>query len=174
MNPYFSNAENATRLVAEANSWIGTPWVHCAAEAGPTRAVKGVRGDCVHTIVAILEVVGAIPSQVLPAHNAHPGIASEVDMDETLAKFLGAKCAEGTLARVDPVVDELMIGDLITFRWASRSHHIGLYKGGANRMFWHAGGSGIGREFVLSSLNEGHYRRALCSAYRILDRGGDA
>jgi len=171
---YFSDAANAARLTAEANGWVGTPWVHCASEAGPSRAVKGVRGDCVHSIVKILETVGAIPVMQLPAHHAHPGVADEMSMDVTLAKLLNAQVSAGALARIDPAVEPLMIGDLITFRWASRSHHIALYKGGTNKMFWHAGGSGIGREFVVSSLAEGHYRRGLCSAYRILDRGGDA
>lgn len=165
----FENPETAKRLTEEMDSWIGTPWIHCAAVAGPHRAVKGVGGDCVHVIVAAYESLGFIGQQILPAHTAHTGFGDETD-ELSLSGYLLKFVKSGEMVHL-PRSTELMIGDVLTFRFASRDHHVGAYKGGKNSMFWHAGGSNIGSRFVASSLREHLNREALRGVYRLVDTG---
>jgi len=166
--PVLLDSAKADRLRAELDSWIGTPWVHCSAERGRTRAVKGVRGDCVHTIVAAFENAGVISPVIIPPSAANAGIGT-AEGPETMSAILTDFVNQGRMAMLNPFRDELLFGDLLTFRFAGREHHIGIYRGGRNGMFYHSGGGyGPTAAFRLSSLREQVYKTALRRAFRFI------
>lgn len=166
MSDVFDNPENVAKLTAELDSWRGTPWVHCAVAVGPTRALKGIRTDCTHGIVAAFGNTGFVDAAkiVMPAHGARPGIAGEGESAVSLAKLLAGFVERHILAPVDgELPGALKFGDVLTFRYAGREHHIGVFKGGENRDFWHADRNGFGT----ASLNEDRQKKALRNAYRL-------
>lgn len=166
--PLLSNPDTAARLRSELDSWIGTPWVHCSAERGRTRALKGVRGDCVHTIVAAFENAGIIAPVTIPPCASNAGIGT-AEGPETMSSILTTFVSQGLMTMLNPLEDELLFGDLLTFRFAGREHHIGVYRGGRNGMFYHSGG-GVGptASFRLSSLREQVFKSALRRAFRFM------
>jgi len=168
IQPILLDESRAARLRAELESWIGTPWVHCSAERGRTRAVKGVRGDCVHTIVAAFENAGIIEPVTIPPSASNAGIGT-AEGPETMSAILTMFVNQGRMAMLNPWHDDLIFGDLLTFRFAGREHHIGVYRGGRNGMFYHSGG-GVGptSSFRLSSLREQVFKAALRRAFRFI------
>lgn len=175
MTGYFDTAARQEDLIAECDSWLGTPWVACGHTAGAHRARKGIGADCTHWVVAAYEAVGAIPSGlVLPAYVAHPGMAEESASGQSLAKFLDGLVRAGRMTHAWKRADGWgaltpQTGDLLSFRFTGRDHHIGIYRGGRNGMFWHSGGQHRGNGVMLSSLRESTFRGALTNLYRVLE-----
>lgn len=170
---YFDDADRRSLLIAECDSWLGTPWVACGHTAGPHRARKGIGADCTHWVAAAYEATGALTALQLPAYVAHPGMAEESASPLSLAKFLDGLVQAGRVAHVWKRVDgwgvfEPVTGDLLSFRFAGRDHHVGIYKGGRNGMFWHAAGQDRGGKIMLSSIRESTFRVALTNLYRPL------
>ena len=164
----YEDKQLCERICAEFDSWLGTPWVHLSAEPGHHKAIKGVQGDCVHVVVAAFENLRLIPSLVIPAHEAHPGTGKESIEQPTLSKTLRELTHTNLLERVILDRQPLELGDVLTFRFGAREHHVGVYRGGINRSFWHSGGLNLGMKFTRSSLREHINRNALQAAYRLL------
>jgi len=169
--PIFSDVTLCGRLLAELDTWIGTPWAHRAGVDGKQLAVKGEGGDCVTIILTALYNVGALEPLDLPAHALAPGVLPEERVAHSITKFVRPFIEGGRLQQLDGRTQPLLTGDLLTFRTrAARDHHLGIFRGGANRNFYHA--PGPGRRFMISSLNEAGAR--FQRAYRLMAVVGEA
>jgi hypothetical protein len=170
MTPVFLNPDHVRRLFVELDSWVGTPWIHTANVSGPQRARKGVGGDCVTILATAYHQAGFIEELELPAHVAFPGLAVESEVKDSITNYLARFITAGRLIRVNPRREPPLAGDILTFKFrAGREHHVGAYRGGINRMFYHC--PGPGREFCSGTLNAGNFSMALVSGYRLV-RGG--
>ena len=162
--PLFADAARSSALITELNSWLSTPWAHRAAVPGPQLAVKGVGGDCVTILLCALYNIEALEQFDLPAHVALPGMAADDDVAESITKFVRPFIESGRLQVVDWPRAPLMVGDFLAFRRrAARDHHLGMYRGGPDKRFYHAPGPGC--RFCLASLNQAS--PYLSSVYRL-------
>lgn len=95
------------RVVAEALSWVGTPYHHAA-------RVKGVGVDCAQLVIAVYVAAGLLPDLVPAAYPADWFLHRDT---ERLLEHVTTHC-EAT-ATVAP-------GDLVTFRFGRAVSHIGI------------------------------------------------
>lgn len=63
---YYDEPEHFSRLLAELESWRGTPFVEC-------RAVKGAGADCIQFIERTLQATGAIDAVQFPRYVTRGG-----------------------------------------------------------------------------------------------------
>jgi NlpC/P60 family putative phage cell wall peptidase len=89
-----------TTIVAEARSWIGTPYRHQA-------SLKGVGCDCLGLVRGVWRVVLGAEPEIVPAYAPDWAEASnsETLADAAARHLIAIECAE------------LMPGDLMLFRW---------------------------------------------------------
>lgn len=187
MVPVFSSPENSRRLFAELDRRLGTPWAHMASEDGFQTSIPGVGGDCTTLLTDSFTDAGFIERLYFPAHAVAPGLepeevvgqASSLPSAGSLSTYLQRFVDAGRVLRLDarrPLpsnggagVGSLLPGDLLTFRWGARDHHLGVYRGGPARMFYHA--PGPGHSFMLEPLAP--YFVHLRSAYRLISTAPD-
>lgn len=99
-----------TKLVAQARSWLGTPYQHQA-------ACKGAGCDCLGLILGLWrELHGALP-QGVPSYSPD---WRETERDEVLWNALSSACS--------PAVQSVQPGQILLFRMRSGSvaKHLGL------------------------------------------------
>ncbi len=133
------------KVMAEARSWIGTPYRHQGDR-------KGVGCDCLGLVRGIWEAVyGA------PAPRPTPYSADWAEAGPTDALIDAARC----WFRERPAPAEILAGDLIVFRWraGARSKHLGIVSG--ERYFIHAY-SGHG---VIESVLVPQWRRRISGVF---------
>lgn len=96
---------NRGLIVAEARSWLGTPWVH-------QHCAKGVGVDCAQLVMAVGEALGLLPAGVATRdYGRHP--------DGTIERM----CA----AHLEPVArDDMKPGDVVVVRVATQPQHLGI------------------------------------------------
>ena len=112
MKSYFENVERRAALVAEAMSWMGTPF----------RAYTAVRGggvDCVSLCLAMYQAVGFLPVLTLPQYRVGAGAHAEDSQLEKVIREIG-RFAGGTPA------PPYMVGDLLGFNLGRVCHHAGV------------------------------------------------
>ena len=107
MNAFFASPERQARLLAEAESWVNTPFRAHA-------AVKGAGADCVKMVAEIMVACGLIPGYTFPPYTLD--WAKHQDRSLVL-EWLDA-CPQ--VARVpveDPakIIDLVQIGDVLGF-----------------------------------------------------------
>lgn len=166
MSDLLDNPQLAAELKAELDSWLGTPWFHGGSRGGTPFALKRVGGDCVGTLLAAYHNVGLAPKLSVECYPPARTGTCEDTVGQSLSRILETLVSDGWLRRVSPIGDDLKFGDIITFKFAGLEHHVAAYAGGTNRMFYHSGGVGNLARFMMSSLNEDRFMKALRSAYR--------
>lgn len=102
------------RVLAEARSWIGTPYRHQA-------SLKGTGADCLGLLRGIWRGLYGTEPQEVPAYTADWAEAGE---EETLLQ-----AGRRWLIEIDPA--EARPGDVLVFRWRDRSpaKHVGILSG---------------------------------------------
>lgn len=101
-------------IVAEARSWLGTPWHH-------RQMKKGVGVDCVHFPLAVYQSFGKLLDLVMPEYNLTPD----------------GKTLIGMCDRYLERTDKMQEGDLIVVAPDVKAQHMGLlanYKHGGFSM----------------------------------------
>jgi len=168
MKYLFESPENVAKLLKEVDEWYGTPWQHLGGTPGYHRAVKKVRGNCVHIVVAIYENCGFIQPVWLPIHAANTGVVREEDAMQSLVSVLQSFVTDERMVKVEDR-SGLIVGDILTFRYAARDHHLGIWLGGLQREFAHCSGSSpAAAVFQKSSLNNQQIAAGLRGVYRLL------
>lgn len=167
--PIFADPARAAALLRELDSWLGTPWAHRANVCGAQLAVKGEGGDCVTIPLTALYNLALVAPLELPAHVVAPGLLRDDEVAESITSFVLPYVNGRQLRVVDFQREPLLVGDFLAFRLrAGRAHHLGIYRGGADRLFYHA--PGPGDRFVIESLHQtGAY---LSHVYRLLEPAG--
>lgn len=141
-----------TRVVAEARSWIGTPYVHQA-------STKGAGTDCLGLLRGVWRaVIGAEPEAVPP----YTRDWAEPAGDEVLAR--------AALRHLCPAGATPAPGDVLLFRMRDRgiAKHLGiLAEAGAQPTFVHAY-SGHG---VIENALGVPWRRRIVGRFRFPEKG---
>ncbi len=99
-------SEEVERLVAEARSWVGVPFLHQG------RSRDGV--DCVGLVVAVCRALGLV------APDFETGVYGRLPADDMLRRRIAEHCAPLPAARA---------GALIVIRWTREASHVGLCLG---------------------------------------------
>jgi NlpC/P60 family putative phage cell wall peptidase len=94
---------NRSHLVAEARSWIGTPYRHQA-------SLKGVGCDCLGLVRGVWRAVVGIEPERAPPYSRD---WAEASGDETFAR-----AARKHLIEIEPA--QILPGDVLLFRYAPR------------------------------------------------------
>ena len=92
-------------IIDEARDWIGTPFVHQG-------TCKGVGADCLGFVYGVAKGLGLVDC-ALPAYSREP---------------TGDKLERGISEYLDRVRD-LMVGDVMVFKFAKYAQHVGVYTG---------------------------------------------
>lgn len=164
--PLFADTANREKLKAELVSWLGTPWAHMAGTDGHQTALKGVGGDCKTILATAYADAGFIERLQFPAHGVAPGLLGDSDVESSIVKYLARYVERGEMLRLDARREPLWTGDVLTFRWGAREHHLGaaLVMSYGERFVFHVPKPGT--RFILSPLSE--WFTHLRSAYRLL------
>src|SRR3990167_35121 len=147
--PFFSSRARVVQLIDEAQSWLGTPFVHHSGRKG-----HGV--DCVHLAQALYAACGLPVDIVFPEYHMDGG--SHLDQSQLEAVLDAIPC----LRRVD-LTSDLLPGDALTFRCGRTRHHIGLKLLGPD--FIHAR---LNFGTQISSVRQAPWAERLSSAFRPL------
>jgi hypothetical protein len=120
--PFYRTEERQRALVAEALSWIGTPFRENHAVKGPSGGVS-----CERFQAALHESTGAAPHielEPLPVevvrhwHEHHSA--------SRIIEWLGRPELRGLVARVDEG-EQPMVGDIVVVKVDRTEHHIGVW-----------------------------------------------
>jgi cell wall-associated NlpC family hydrolase len=106
------NQADRERVIAEAKTWIGTPWHHEA-------RVKGAGVDCVMLLCEVYERAGVL-SHVVPDHYSP---------DVMLHR--GHEVVLPYLENYGFEVESPEIGDVVVYHFARSYSHAGIYVGNA-------------------------------------------
>jgi cell wall-associated NlpC family hydrolase len=94
-------------LIAEAQTWIGTPYHHMA-------RVKGAGVDCLTFLVEVYEAVGIVPHQEIPFYRP------DFMLHQSTETYLEALLGHGELVAAP------LPGDVAIFKWGRIFAHAGL------------------------------------------------
>jgi NlpC/P60 family putative phage cell wall peptidase len=135
----------ADRVVAEARSWIGTPYFHGA-------SLKGVGCDCLGLVRGVWRaVLGPEPEQAGP----YSPDWAEAGGEERLLAAARRHMLETDLADVRP-------GDVLLFRWRDGvpAKHLGIATGEGRMVHAHDGAE-------VTEVSTSVWRRRLAYAFRL-------
>lgn len=118
MKPFFDTPEKQQAVVAEARSWLGTPFF-------PFARVKGHGVDCVNLAAGIYLALGVIQEFWPPPYLMDEGIHSST------SKVLDYLRDNG---RFVPVDKPEIAGDLLCLRIERIVYHVGVFIGGTSFM----------------------------------------
>ena len=122
MEPFYKTPERRAALIAEALSWIGTPFrENCA--------VKGVDGGvaCAQYLAACHAAAGACAPIDLPALPVeHVRSWHEHHADSLILEWLGRPEIRGRVRKIDDGA-ERMIGDIVVLKIKQTEHHVALW-----------------------------------------------
>ncbi len=119
------------KIVAEAETWLGTPYHHQA-------DVKGAGTDCAMVLVRVYHSCGLIPD-IDPRPYPH-----DWNLHRDDERYLGWVLQYGR------EVDEPQIGDTVVYRFGRSFSHGGIYVGDGQIIHAY-----VGRGVVLSEIDEG-------------------
>jgi len=155
--PFYSTSERQASFLAEARSWLGTPFAENV-------AVKGSHGgvSCVHYIVAVQVACGAWPTLTLPAQpvevvrawHEHHSVSKILD-------FMARPEIRARLRKVDED-DRPLIGDIAVMQIDHSTHHLALY--GGHELFHVTTRTGV----ISTSSRRGDAAAKIRSFYRIV------
>lgn len=111
MTPWFSTDERRSALLAEAQSWVGTPFMGNSASKG-----RGV--SCQKLAGALYAAVGCAQMDVPDAPMGRAKYAE----DSLVLPFMRGRSDFVEVSRGEP----LLPGDLVTFRIGRSVHHVGV------------------------------------------------
>ena len=149
MTPVFQSAERQAALLAEARSWLGTPFV-------PRGNLKGAGVDCVHLPAEIYRALGVLPGYAFPDYQLDSGSHAA---ESLVTGWLDGRPDFLPLAPVEAC----LAGDLLAFRIGKVVHHVGLLLQGSR--FIHC----LRHRGVLESdLRDPTYAKRLVRVYRPL------
>lgn len=124
MAPFYKTDARRAAVIAEARSWLGTPF-------SENCAVKGLQGgvSCDRYQLAVHAAAGACPLlelPVLPVEQVRRW--HEHNADSRILGWLGSPKFRGRARRVDEGAAP-MIGDIVVLRIKETEHHLGLWAG---------------------------------------------
>jgi hypothetical protein len=127
---FFSSALKRKTLLAELESWLGTPfWAQTKGQA-----VKGTKADCVSFVESVMVSVGACSPVQWPAYVTNGGGSKMlVALIQALSKV--PKLEKVWETKDGPPDKTLMVGDVMAGSSGRAMHHVAI-KGVANDM-WH-------------------------------------
>lgn len=124
MSPFYNTDARRAAIVAEARSWLGTPFSENCAVKGPQGGVS-----CERYQIAVHTATGACPAielPELPVQNVRHW--HEHHADSLILAWLQLPEVRGRVRRVDE--DEApAIGDMAVFLFGKTEHHLGLWCG---------------------------------------------
>ena len=102
-------------IIRQAESWVGTPWIH-------GQALKRVGTDCVGLVIQTGKELGWVPQNYKPpGYNQDWALHNEVSvLEKEVAKF-ASKASE-----------PFAVGDVILFVYGKCASHAGFYIGKGN------------------------------------------
>ena len=100
--------EERAAVVAEARTWIGTPFAHA-------HRTKGVGVDCAQFCLGVYRSLGLVP--VIDVAQYSPDWFLHEEGGQPILKILREHCTE---------TDEFSPGDLIVFRFGRAIAHLGI------------------------------------------------
>lgn len=133
-------------LVAEARSWLGTPWVHQG-------RMKGVAGDCVALVTMTGKAKGLTTFDITDYVRKPDGVA--------LLALLRRYLIEIPVAQMQP-------GDVLCFVFNRIPHHIGVagdYRGEGGGLSVIHGDNSATQMVVEHRLDE-RWRARICAAFK--------
>jgi len=136
---------NSASIIAEARSWIGTPYRHQA-------SLKGVGCDCLGLVRGVWRALNGPEPEIAPAYTAD---WAEAGGNESLA----AAAARHLLPLA---LDEILPGDMLLFRWRAHlpAKHAAILVA-ADRMVHAHDGAAVAEVYFAS-----FWRRRLAYAFR--------
>lgn len=97
---------NRMDIVAEARSWIGTPFHHQA-------RLKGVGVDCAGLVIGVARALGLVPASFdVTSYERSPDGVSLLSYCEEHMQRIGR--------------DEMAPGDVVVIRWRQHPQHLGI------------------------------------------------
>jgi NlpC/P60 family putative phage cell wall peptidase len=104
-------ARQAAAIVAEAETWLGTPFRHAA-------ALKGIGVDCIHLVHAVYRAVG-LTDVALPSYPP----------DWHLHQGGGNRLMEGLVPHCVPASEPFELGDILVYNYGRAPSHCAIYVG---------------------------------------------
>src|SRR3954462_6142860 len=125
---FFDEDANFARLLAELETWKGTPFVHNC-------AIKGSGVDCVRFAEQVLINVGAISPAVFPTRYVYRGGGPE--MREIMETAIATVPQLDRVWRIEngTAPAEIKRGDMLMFSTGNAIHHLGIV--GELPQLWH-------------------------------------
>lgn len=150
---FFDDDQNFARLLAELESWKGTPFVH-------NSCIKGGGVDCVHFPNQVFVNIGAITSAKFPERYVYRG--GGIEMREIM------EAAIATVPQFDlvfhaerlPVVPDIRRGDMLMISTGKAMHHLSVV--GQPPQLWHCLD-----KVALGNIADPEVRRRLWAIYRV-------
>lgn len=116
--PFYNTEERRAALVAEARSWLGTPFSENCAVKGPAGGI-----DCVHYLAACHAAAGACAPVELPVQPVeHVRHWHEHHAESLILEWLGRPEVRGRVRRLDDG-EPMMIGDMPLLEVQRTTHH---------------------------------------------------
>lgn len=140
---------NGAAIIAEARTWIGTPWRHQAAR-------KGVGCDCIGLVSGVADVLG-IPEAKLWRDDPHFRGYGELPLPELLLE-----ASDKYLDRVE--LPAMRPGDVLVFALRRDPMHFAILSGGGEPRYMIHGWRPVGR--VVENSIGPVWQRRLVRAYR--------
>lgn len=148
MTPYFADKHDL--LIAELQSWLGTPWRHHC-------QVRRLGADCIGMVYGVLVATGAIAPIALPDYPRDWHLHND---DELLVEGL-----RGLPETVEITDGSLMDGDVAVYRYGKAGSHAGIY---FDRGVYHLP---TGQTAIRSPFREGQFNRRLRYVFRCMAGG---
>lgn len=152
MSWYFANEKRQRALLAEAESWVGTPF--CA-----HARLKQAGVDCVNLAAGIYQACGLSKEFAFPQYQmdrgSHCSESLVIPWLEKSARFLPVQARVG----------ELMPGDLVVFKVGQTTHHVGVALG--PDFFIHVWQRHVAMK---SNLTDSTWAKRLAAIYRPVDK----
>lgn len=158
MRPFYSSAVRRELLLAEAQSWLGTPFRENCAVRGRDGGI-----DCTHYQAACHTAAGAcaslelphVPVEVVRYWHQHHSVSR-------ILEFLGRPEFRGRVRKVDEG-EPPAVGDIAVLRIEHTEHHLGLFTGA------HIYHVAIPAGVIRTSVRDAKFMEHVRSYYRIME-----
>lgn len=150
---FFDDDQNFARLLAELQSWVGTPFVHQS-------CIKGGGVDCVRFANQVLVNIGAITSAKFPAQYVYRGGGAPM-RDIMEAVIAGVPELELVFhAEKMTVAPDIRRGDMLMISTGNAMHHLAIV--GQPPQLWHCL-----HKVSLGNIADPEVLRRLWAIYRV-------
>lgn len=124
---YFQQAQQIEKLLAVAETWVGTPFVL-------NGNIKGAGVSCQHLPAEIYKECGLNVEWTPPRGT---GGAADQEKENRMSEFIAATNQFIMVPMADGNYNLLMPGDLLTFRVVRGEYHLGLFLAQSGLIFLH-------------------------------------